>query len=135
VSQKTRHKTIVETVSIAEPLQKGSIAVGLPIQPLPGRRKWRRGRKGEGVRKRGQEDMFFGRELFVLGQIENQEATKPGTNAYQQEDVVKKPKLEPHQQLQMEEPVHTNTVDADDGMYEYVADADLRAARSLAPKY
>jgi len=79
--------------------------------------------------------MFFGRELFVLGQIENQEAMKPRTNAYQQEDVVKKPKLEPHQQLQMEEPEHTNTVDADDGMYEYVADADLRAARSLAPKY
>jgi len=35
----------------------------------------------------------------------------------------------------MEEPEYTNTVDADDGMYEYVADADLRAARSLAPKY
>jgi len=75
--------------------------------------------------------MCFGRELFVLGQIENQEATKPGTNAYQQENVVKKP----HQQPQMEEPMHTNTVDADDGMYEYVADADVRAARSLAPKY
>jgi len=81
--------------------------------------------------------MCFCRGLFVLGQIENQQATKPGTRCYfnVQEDVVKKPKLEPHQQLQMEEPVHTNTVDADDGMYEYVADADLRAARSLAPKY
>jgi len=67
--------------------------------------------------------------LSAVGQIVNQDANKLGSNAYHEDSVAKK---QPHQELQLQEPnspvYYSNTLDNDDddGMYEYVSEADLQ---------
>ena len=63
----------------------------------------------------------------------NQDASKPGSNAYHDDGVAKKQMKETEQHPQQPERIsssvyYSNTLDDDDAMYEYVSEDDIRRA-------